>query len=307
MLKKISLALFAVVLTALTAAVPAQAGPLPESLVPEGVRWIAHLDMEKLVATRLFKVLDSDGRIEIKTREIGRMMKIDFFKDVSGLTIFGFAPKPDRIVSLVSGRFDKKRMLTVLDLSDDYREIAYGGKTIYSTGGEEFGAFINDGLIVIGERREDIERVLDTAAGKGKSFAASGLNASFKSIAPGAFLYGVFEDLAGLDRKISESKLLGKAQGLFFLAQEKQDNLLLRLQVTADTPENAENMADIAQGLLAMARLSRKEGSSERMAFLADEAVVKKDGRTVRLEIDVPVKDVSSLISHGRGMGSFFD
>jgi len=308
MFKKTTSALFVLTMGILALSSPARAGSLPESLVPEGASWIAHLDMEKFVATELFKVLDSDGRIEIKSRDIGRMMKIDFFKDVSGLTIFGFAPGGKRVVSLVAGRFDKKRMLTVLDLSDDYQEIPYGGNTIYSTDDDEFGAFVNDGLIVFGERREDIEKVLDTAAGKAKSFASSGLNASFKSIAPGAFLCGAFDDLAGLDREFSESRFLSKAKGLFFLAQEKQDRLLVRLQVTADTAENATDMAEIAQGLLAMARLSRKEGPSDEAAFLADGVVVKQDGLKVRLELDVPVKDVSALMSHhGRGVASFLN
>lgn len=306
MLKKFALTLLVLMLGILILSFPARAESLPESLVPEGVSWVAHLDMAKFVSTELYKILDSDGRIEIKSRDIGRMMKIDFFKDVSGLTIFGFAPGEKRIVSLVSGRFDKKRMLTVLGLSDDYRELPYGGNTIYSTDGDEFGAFVNDGLIVFGERREDIEKVLDTAAGKARSFASSSLNSALKSIAPGAFVCGAFEDLAGLDREFTESKLLSKAKGLFFLAQEKQDRLLLRLQVTADSAENATNMAEIAQGLLAMARLSRKDESSERIAFLADGAVVKQDGLKVRLELDVPVKDVSSMVSrHSRGVASF--
>lgn len=302
MFKKSAFALIVVILGVLVLSSPVRAGSMPESLVPEGVSWIAHLDMEKFVSTELFKVLDSDGRIEIKSREIGRMMKIDFFKDVSGLTIFGFAHGGKRIVSLVAGRFDKKRMLTVLDLSDDYRELPYGGNTIYSTDDSAFGAFVNDGLIVFGERREDIEKVLDTGAGKARSFAFSDLNAAFKSISPGAFVCGAFEDLAGLDLELSESKLMSKAKGMFFLAQEKKNRLLVRLQVTADSAENAANMAEIAQGLIAMARLNREEGASESTAFLAEAAVVKQDGLKVFLDLDVAVKEVSALMSrHGRG------
>ncbi|MBN1940002.1 MAG: hypothetical protein JW843_10470, partial [Candidatus Aminicenantes bacterium] len=122
-----------------------------------------------------------------------------------------------------------------------------------------------------------------------------------------SFLCGTFEDLAGLDRDIAESKLMGKAKGLFFKAQEKQDRLLVRLQVTADTPENAEDMADIAQGLLAMVRLGRNQDSGEGLALLAKGAVVRKDGLTVRLEIDMPSSEAAGLLSHGKVIAGFFD
>ncbi len=307
MLKKTSLTLFALILGALAFSPLAWAESLPESMIPEGTRWIAHLDMEKFVSTQLFKLLETDGRLQIRDKDITRMLKLDLYKDVSGLTAFGFGAGGKRAVFLAAGRFDKKRLLTLLELSDDLREIPYGGNTIYASDDHEYGAFINAGLIVFGERREDIEKVLDTAAGKAKSFATSPLSASFKSASAGSFLSGSFEDLSGLDKDIAESKLMGKAKGLFFLAQEKQDRLSVRLQVTADSPESAKDMAEIAQGLLAMVRLSRNQSSGEGFALLVKDAVVKQDGLTIRLELDLPSREAANLMSRGRGVAGLFD
>jgi hypothetical protein len=307
MLKKSLIASFALFLGFLGLSLPAQAGPVRESVIPEGARWIAHLDMEKFVGTQLFKALDADGRIHIKDKDITRMLKLDLYKDVTGLTVFGFGPGGKRAVFLAAGRFDKKRILTLHELADDARKIAYGGNTIYASSGDGYGAFVDDDLLVFGDRREDIEKVLDTAAGRTGNFASSDLNASFKSVSAGSFLSGIFEDLAGLDREFAESKLMGKAKGFLFQAQEKQDKLLLRLQVTADNQENATDMAEIAQGLLAMARLSRREGTRNEMALLAGKAEVKRDGLTVRLELDVPSREAADLVSHRRLMAEFFD
>jgi hypothetical protein len=307
MLKKTSLALFVLILGALAVSPQAWAGTLPESMIPEGARWIAHLDMEKFVSTQLFKLLETDGRLQIRDKDITRMLKLDLYKDVTGITAFGFGAGGKRAVFLAAGRFDKKRLLTLLELSDDLREIPYRENTIYASNDHEYGAFINAGLIVFGERREDVEKVLDTAAGKAKSFAASPLNANFKSVSAGSFLCGSFDDLAGFDKGFAESKLVGKAKGLFFLAQEKQDRLSVRLQVTADSPESAKDMADIAQGLLAMARLSQKQHSGEGLALLAKDAVVKQDGLTIRLELDLPSREAANLMSRGRGVAGLFD
>jgi len=307
MSKKIRLTVFILVLGVLTLAVPSRAGILPESIIPEGARWVAHLDMEKFVATSLFEFLEKDGRLEIKNRDITRMLKLDLFKDITGLTIFGLGPGEKQAVFLAAGRFDKTNVLNMLKLADESREIPFGPQVIYSTDDDEFGAFVNDGLIVFAERQEDVEKVLNTAAGKARNFSSSGLSTAYKTVSPGAFLSGVIEDLTGLDREFKDSKLIGKAKGMFFLAQEKQNVLQVRLQVTADSPGSAKDIADIAQGLLAMARLSRNErDSGADFAFLANDAQVKLEGETIRLELNLPSREVADLMSHERGKAGLF-
>jgi len=307
MLKKYVLLTAALALATLILVGPAWPGIVPASIIPDGARWVAHVDMEKFVATKLYEYLDKDGRLEIKNRDITRTLKIDLFKDITGLTIFGIDSGEKGAVIAVTGKFDKKRLLTLISLDDDHREIPYGGQTIYSMGAGEFGAFVNDGLIVFAKNQEGIERVLDTAAGKTKNFASSKLNAAFKNIPSNAFVGGIAEDIAGLGKDIKESKFVENAKMMFFLAQEKQDNLQVRLHVTADSPENAKNMAEIAQGLIAMFKLSRGDERSAVASSLLQGLRVNLDGPTIRLELDLPSKDVANLMSHGRGLDGLFD
>ena len=306
MFKKSILLITILALAALILVVPAWPGTLPTSVIPEGARWVAHLDMEKFIATKLFEYLDKDGKFDIKSRDLNRWFKIDVPKDITGLTIFGLEPGDKQAVFAVAGKFDKARLLTLLDLAEDHAETAYGAYTLYSTGSDEYGAFINDGLIVFSESRPAIEKVLDTAAGKAKNFAASKLSASFKDVSSGAFLSGVVEDLAGLGKEVKQSKFVEKAGLMSFLAQEKQDNLQVRIQVTADSPESAKNMVDIAQGLIALARLGEGDGPRAVPAFLVDGLQVKMEGKTVRLELDIPSREIANMASRGRGL-DFFD
>jgi len=306
MFKKSILLIAALVLAALILVVPAWPGTVPTSIVPEGARWMAHLDMEKFVATKLYEYLEKDGRFEIKSRDLNRWFKIDVPKDITGLTIFGLDPGDKQAVFAVAGKFDKAGLLALIALDKEHQETPYGAYTLYSTGSDEYGAFINDGLIVFSENREAIEKVLDTAAGKTKNFASSKLNAAFKDVSSGAFLSGVVEDLSGLGKEINQSKFVEKASMMFFLAQEKQDNLQVRVQVTADTPESAKNMADMAQGLIALVRLGQGEGPGAVPASLVEGLKVKLDGKTVRLELDMPSREVANLASRGRGL-DFFD
>ena len=301
MIKKTTLFLAVLLAIALFVAIPAWPGTIPSSVVPEGARWIAHLDMEKFVATKLYEFLDKDGKFEIKSRDLNRWFKIDVPKDVTGVTLFGLGLDDKQAVIAVTGKFDKPGLLALIALDKEHQETPYGSYTLISTGSDEYGAFVNDNLIVLSENREAIEKVLDTAGGKAKNYSTSALSAALKDIPPTAFLSGVLPDLSGLGKEISQSKVLEKASGLFFVAQEQQDILQVRLQVTADTPESAKNMADVVQGLIAMGKLGGNEGDMAKIASLLDGLQVKLDGKVLKLDFERPSRDIADLLSKGHG------
>lgn len=285
---------------ALFLAVPAFPGTIPSSIVPETASWVVHLDMEKFVATGLYGYLEKDGKFQIKSRDLDRWFKMDI-KDVKSVAVFGLGPGDEQIVFAVAGKFDKAGIIAMVEADKDHQKTAYGAYTLYSSGSDEYGAFINDNLLVFSEGRAVIEKVLDTAGGKAKNFAATPLNASLKEVPAGAFLSGVLPDLSGLGKEFGQSKVLDKASGLFFLAQEKTDKLLVRLQVTAESPESAKNMADVVQGLIAMGRLGGNEGDMAKIASLLDGLQVKLEGKVLRLDFERPSKEIADLLSKGKG------
>jgi len=300
-MKKATVIIATLAAIALFLAVPAFPGAIPSSIVPETAKWVVHLDMEKFVATGLYGYMEKDGKFEIKSRDIDRWFKMDIPKDIKGVTVFGLGPDDKQIVFAVAGKFDKAAILAKIEAEKDHQKTPYGAYTLYSMDGEESGAFINDGLIVFSEGREAIQKVLDTAGGKAKNFAGTPLSASLKEVPAGAFLSGVLPDLSGLGKEFGQSKVLDKASGLFFLAQEKTDKLLVRLQVTAESPESAKNMADVVQGLIAMGRLGGNEGDMAQIASLLDGLQVKLEGKVLRLDFERPSKEIADLMSHGKG------
>jgi hypothetical protein len=302
MFKKATWLVVALAAAAMFPVLPAWSGTLPSSIIPDDARWIAHLDMGKFVGTKLYEYLDKEGRFMVKSRDFTHWLRIDSPKDIVGLTIFGLGPAEKENVFVISGKLDQKRLLSLLSLSDDYQEVPYGGYTLHLID-DGAAVFLNDGLIVYSASRKAVEKVLDTAAGKAKNFAASRLNAAMKEVPPNAFVSAVFEDLAALDMKIRQSKLLEKVSGLFFMAQEKDDNLQAQVRVTADSPESAADMADIVQGIVALARMNNET----RVASLLDGLQVKLDGKAVRLEFSLPSREVAGLISSGRMPHGFFN
>jgi len=300
-MKKTAVIIATLAAVALLGAVPVFPGTIPSSIVPETAKWVVHLDMEKFVATGLYGYLEKDGKFEIKSRDLDRWFKMDVPKDVKSVTVFGLGPGDEQIVFAVAGKFDKAGIIAMVEAEKDHQKTAYGAYTLYSSGGDECGAFINDNLLVFSEGRAVIEKVLDTAGGKAKSFAGTPLSASLKEVPAGAFLSGVLPDLSGLGKEFGQSKVLDKASGLFFLAQEKKESLLVRLQVTAESPESAKNMADVVQGLIAMGRLGGNQGDMAKIASLLDGLQVKLDGKVLRLDFERPSKEIADLLSKGKG------
>jgi hypothetical protein len=306
MIKRTILIATLAVLT-LVLAVPAFPGAIPAKIVPENARWVAHLDMEKFAATELFTALEKDGQFRVKTRDMDRWLKMDPVKDIRGVTAVGFGPGDDKIAIIVEGRLDKAGLIAKAESEEDLRKTAYGAYTLYSGDGDGCAAFITDNMVVLSESRSLVEKVLDTAGGKAKDFGGTPLSASLKDVPAGAFISGVLPDLSGLSRLNSQSKVLEQASGLFFMAQEKSGLLLLRLQVTAATPESAKNMADVVNGIVAMGRLGGNEGDMAKVAAMLDGLQVKLDGKVLRLDFERPSKDIAALVSHRHGLAGILD
>jgi hypothetical protein len=312
-MKRTAFLAVSLIVIALLGAVPVFSGTIPASVVPEGARWIAHLDMEKFVGTSLYGYLEKSGNFEIKPKDLDRFMKIDIPKDITGVTVFGFGPGEKQVVFAVAGKFDKAGMIAMINASKEHQETPYGSYTVYSSGDDGYGAFVTDSLIVFSEGREALEKVLDTAAAKAKSFAGTELHASLKAVPAGAFLSGVLPDLGGLGKEIGQSKVLENASGLFFLAQEKQDNLLIRVQLTAASPETAKNMVDIVNGLVALGRMSATQGQGEdqakmaQMTALLEGLKIQQDGKVLKLEFERPSKEIADLISSRHGLKGLMD
>lgn len=306
-MKKTALFAAALLVVALFLAVPAFPGAIPAKIVPEGASWVAHLDMAKFVATELYGYLEKDGKFRIKSRDLDHWLKMDLPKDIKGVTVIGFGPGDKQIALVVEGKLDKAGLIAKAEAEEDVQKTAYGAYTLYSGNGDGCAAFVTDEMVVLAENRGIVEKVLDTAAGKAKDFGGTRLFASLKEVPAGAFLSGVMPDLSGLSRLNSQSKVLEQASGLFFLAQENSGNLLLRMHLTAASPESAKNMFDIVNGILAMGRLGGNEGEMARIASLLDGFQVKLDGQVLRLDFERPSKEIADLVSHRKGMAGLFD
>lgn len=277
----------------------------PTSLAPENAKWLIHLDVKKFVSTQLFNLLMADKKDKIFNfnEMLSKKFKIDLFKDVYSITIVGMGKGEDNVVLFWEGKIDKEFILALLKINEDYKEIPYDKYILYSWEGDHFGTFANDHLALMGEDKNAIMKVLDVISGKKKSMTASNLMALWKGIPNDAFLKAAACNIAELADDKGASAILKKTSMAFFMALERNDNLKLKLKLTTDTPETANNIHQIVKGFIALANMKKNDkGSDEHMKFLKllDHLKIKVENNVIQVEFNYPSKDLAELFSHHR-------
>jgi hypothetical protein len=279
----------------------------PISLAPENAQWLIHLDVKKFVSTQLFDLLMADKKDKIINFNdmLSNKFKIDIFKDVYGITILGMGKDKDNAVLCYDGKVDKEFILGLLKLNKDYKEIPYGKYTIYSWEGDHFGAFANDHQVLVGEDKDAIKNVLDVISGKKRSMTASNLMTLWKGIPQDAFLKAAAYNIAELADDREASAILKKTGMAFFMALERNENLKLKLKLTTDTPETANNIHQIVKGFMALAKLKQHEkdkASDKHMKFLEllNHLTIDVEQNVLQMEFTYPSKDLAEMFSQAR-------
>lgn len=303
-MKKIVLSLL-IILIALVMTVSAKSMQ-PTSMAPDDARWLIHLDMKKFVTTQLFDLLIENKSVKIDriTNTLSEKIKIDLFKDVTGITILGMGKGEDNAVMCWEGKLDRDFILSLLKINKDYKETPYGKYTIHKWERDHCGTFVNDRLALVGGNEDTIKKVLDVIAGKKKNMNASDLMEYWKEIPRGAFLKAAAFNISELARNRQASEILKKAGMAFFMALEKNENLKLKLKLTTDTPETAQSIHQVVLGFMALAKLKQTDNASEKhMNFLKllEHLTINVEKKVLQMELNYPSEDLVKMFSHMGG------
>jgi hypothetical protein len=257
---------------------------LQTSLVPNTAKWFIHIDVAKLSKTQIKKIFTEkyDSDLEHEILGIEETANIDFFEDITAVTAIGMDEGSDEPVIAFSGNLNKEYLLSLLK-DEEYEEIPYGSYLVYSWD-SEYGVFVSDKLLLIGESEEGIKKVLDTYSGNSANILSTPLESYLKSLSPDAFLLAVAEDIMGMideDDDDFGSLLLKKTKQAFLSATEKNDRLTVKLNLETDSGETAKNLIEMANGLKAF--LAMNEKIDPEWEFIKD-LKIGSQGSTVYLE-----------------------
>jgi hypothetical protein len=278
----------------------ALAGPLPIAQVDANAQWLLHLDLDAFRASQVGAKIARDRIEEPMARaaaEIKQKLGVDFdWKRIHGVTAYGLAaarPGQDRGVLLLDTDLDVRAGLDAAIAKQPegnlgrLRLIEAGDHPVYWVKDESYIALIASGPVIAGKFEDDVRRARDVVLGSVPNLAARDPFGGYPAPGPGLVFYGATQGLAEGMPVPPKAEILKQADGLRLLVSETGGNLSLSLAMKTKTPEVAQQVRQVVQGLLALAALGQA-GNPEVLEILAGLRVEGSE-RLVAVELAYPV------------------
>lgn len=240
------------------------AGPLNKTQVSAGAQWVFHADLETFSTSQMGQlVLGEVARHhQAKVNALKQLLGTDLMADLYGFTVFGPDGNEANAVAIIHGKFDRSKLLALLALNPAYAESAYGATTLYHwqeemRGKKQVGTFAADDLIVIGQTEATVKTALDVLDGRGTSLAANRTGAlwGLTEGLDGAILSVAAVGLSELTGDNEHAAVLKNSRMLAIIADEAEGDMQLFVQLEANSVEAAQQVEQVARGMLAFASL----------------------------------------------------
>lgn len=244
------------------------AAPLNKAQVSADAKWVFHVDFEAFAASQIGRLAKAEllSQHQAKINAMKELLGSDLTADIYNLTLFGPNADEANAVALIAGKFNRQKLLALLALNAAYGESAHNGQTLYhwqddKRGKDQVGAFASDNLIVISQTEDGTKAALDVLAAKGTCLANS-QNAPLWTLTEGtqgAFVVVAAEGLSELTANNEHAAVLQNSRMMAFIADEAEGSLRLFVQLEANSVEAAQQVEQVARGMLAFAMLQQQK------------------------------------------------
>lgn len=261
---------------------------LQKKYIASDTKWVIHLDFKAFIKTKLWDSIYDEKKIKIndKNEDVLKELNFNILKDLYSVSVYGVDKGDKNAVVLINGDFDRNKIIKKLESEENPEKSKYGNFKIYHWGGDDFGAFVNNNLLVITHSRVNMEYALDVIKGKKPNFKGSALYKRMKEIPGNSILFALAGDLSKLVGKHKSPVMIDKAKMALFLAMEQNNDMRLSLKLHTESKEAAQNIMQVGNGLLALARMSKKEMQGKEKLF--NSIQISSKGSIVEAKMFIP-------------------
>jgi hypothetical protein len=249
-----------------------RADVLQKSRVPAGARWIAHVDVERLMASELFTSLKTEmgDEFEIGLDDIDELCGLNPMTDVKSVTFFSTNESDQNTVGVIVVNSKVDAALTCFQREEGYHTLQVGARTLHvwnddEGDGNQFGYIVPiagsaDRLAVIGGKPEAIVECIEVLEGSAPSLATAPKPNFSVSPSAGAIAYAAAcEPMARLADIPPASAIAKLAQAWTFEIGESSRALYADLWIRTETNEEALRVQQVLQGGVALLSLAASE------------------------------------------------
>lgn len=243
------------------------AASLDPALIPHDRQWVAHLDVQKLLAGRIGAYLKEKARepeAELKLRQLTFITGVDIARDVASLTIAGIDDDPAKVMVWIKGSFDADRLGQLVTLADQHRSETYQSHTIHTWVNKDdgnkpqAGCLVSGDLVLFAERPTAIRTALDVLDGRSRPIGEGDALRKALPALDSPFLVAAAAGGDGWKGKGARSQFVQQLASLGLSASEAGDRLVLNATAIATDAATATKLRDMAQGLIAIASFSEE-------------------------------------------------
>ena len=278
-----------------------------QEYLPADTTLVAHFDLSNFRRSTFGKLfLASRDQFELdELDELTDELGFDPVLELGSITLYGAgeSPEPGTLVIVASDSVDE----ALHDLGDEegFVVLREGNIDIFSYD-DSFGYVErrgSDRVIVVSNTKEGAIKGARVVRGEAPSLADAPNSALRRKPVAGSFLFVIAsEGVPGLDGSEPASQIFGLAQGVQFDLGEAGGSVFAKLAVATGSHEAANDVADIARALMAIARLSTygsdvPGGARELLRALQ---IGSYDG-TVSIDFEYPIEALAALLQSVAG------
>ena len=291
----------------LLAAAPAFCGQLLKSQVAAGADWVAHLNFEQLVKSQLGRLIRAELAKEGLEEQLQGFESIFSFHpldDIRDVTIYGKGKDREKAVALFEGSFDLEKLVALVRMNPEYKEIKHGDMVVHSWVDENkkdpngpdqrmYGCTYKSNTVVLGAGLEAVKQAADVLKGSSPNAASGVFNQSVFS-AKGAFFQVGANAVNDLAAHQNEAALLEQADELGAAIGEHDGKFYVDLSLRAESEEVAQNIKQMLEGIVAFVTLAG--GENPTLAELAKKLDLSSANRNVAIHFESPSEAVFAFL-----------
>ena len=279
------------------------AAPPDFAQVPAESDWFVHIDMDALHDSTAFQqVFKKAGlrwkSIGVQLDNVKKQYGMDLAKDLHGMTVYGPRPSQRNAVLVMRADWAAETFRQKIVLAPNHSVGTEGACEIHrftqKDGGRDrpvAAAFWKQGTFVFGQSTADVQSSLGVLDGKQPSLSGSS-GPLAADVPPGTILVARMTRVG--DRLPVQSPLLKQTEGIDFVCGENDAKWFVRGKLKTKSPETAQQVKQVAEGLLALARLRLADDPAS--LKLLERMELRLDDRTVELDFRAPAADVARIM-----------
>lgn len=287
--------------------VPAFGGQLLKSQVGTDADWVAHLNLEQLVKSQLGRLIRAElakEGVEEQLQGFQTLFSFHPIDDIRDVTIYGKGNDREKAVALFEGSFDKDKLIALVRMNPEYKEIKQGGLLVHSWVDENkkdpngpdqrmYGCTYKDNMVVLGAGLEAVKQAVDVLKGSTPN-AAAGVFKQAVLTKKGAFFQVAANAVNDLADHKNEAALLEQTDQLGAAVGEDDGKFYVNLSLRAESEEIAQNVKQMLEGIVAFLALAG--GEQPALAELANKLKLSSVDRTIAVNFESSTESVFAFL-----------